>query len=67
MTSDMVDVSISWVGEAGEVKLAGEFNNWTPEAIEKQEDGVWRKSLRLAPGKYSYKFVVDGDWRVSEM
>ena len=65
MTSDMVDVTISWTGQAGEVKLAGEFNNWTPEIIDKKDDGRWSKSMRLAPGKYSYKFVVDGDWKVN--
>ena len=61
----MVDVTISWTGQAGEVKLAGEFNNWSPEIIGRKEDGSWSTSMRLAPGKYSYKFVVDGDWKVN--
>ena len=65
MTSDMVDVTISWTGQAGEVKLAGEFNNWTPEIIDRKDDGSWRKYLTLAPGKYSYKFVVDGEWMIN--
>lgn len=25
-------------------------------------DGKWRVALWLAPGKYHYKFVVDGQW-----
>ncbi len=25
-------------------------------------DGVYRCTLRLAPGCYEYKFVVDGEW-----
>ena len=47
---------------AGEVHLAGEFNDWSPTAtpMEKGEDGIWRVTLELAPGSYLYKFVVDG-------
>ena len=55
---------IKFSGDGEEVKLAGEFNNWTPENIDKQDEGGWSKTLRLAPGKYSYKFVVDGVWTV---
>jgi 1,4-alpha-glucan branching enzyme len=47
---------------AGTVNLAGEFNEWSPTAtpLKKGEDGVWQVTLELAPGKYLYKFVVDG-------
>ena len=62
---DTMDVTIRWREEAGDVKLAGEFNNWEPEVTEKQEDGSWSRVLTLAPGKYMYKFVVDGEWRVN--
>lgn len=46
------------------VSLCGEFNHWTPGAnpMARQADGVWRTSLPLAPGRYQYKFVVDGNW-----
>ena len=49
---------------ASEVYLAGEFNDWSPTAnpMEKGEDGVWQITLELMPGKYEYKFVVDGTW-----
>jgi len=62
---ETMDVTIRWRGEAGDVKLAGEFNNWVPEATKKQEDGSWSRVLSLAPGKYMYKFVVDEEWRVN--
>lgn len=26
-------------------------------------DGIWRKSVRLAPGRYRYRYVVDGRWQ----
>lgn len=49
---------------AGEVCLAGEFNEWSPTAdpMEKGADGIWRITLSLKPGRYEYKFVVDGDY-----
>jgi 5'-AMP-activated protein kinase regulatory beta subunit len=25
-------------------------------------DGSWRVELELAPGRYEYKFIVDGAW-----
>ena len=31
---ETMDVTIRWRGEAGDVKLAGEFNNWVPEVKE---------------------------------
>jgi 1,4-alpha-glucan branching enzyme len=47
---------------AGTVNVAGEFNDWSPTAtpMKKGENGVWQVTLELAPGKYLYKFVVDG-------
>ena len=30
---ELAEVTIRWRGEAQEVKLAGEFNNWEPETI----------------------------------
>ena len=45
------------------VFLAGTFNNWDPAAKPMNEKkGVYSVSLRLEPGKYEYKFVVDGTW-----
>jgi 1,4-alpha-glucan branching enzyme len=49
---------------ATQVSLAGEFNEWSPDAtaMEKGDDGIWRVTLKLKPGRYLYKFVVDGTW-----
>jgi len=46
------------------VYLAGDFNGWNTTAtpLAKDENGVWKVLLKLAPGKYQYKFVVDGNW-----
>lgn len=49
--------------DAREVYLVGEFNNWNPRAdrMAKTKNG-FRKTLRLSPGEYQYKFLVDGQW-----
>ena len=45
------------------VFLAGTFNGWDPAAKQMSaKKGVYSTSLRLEPGKYEYKFVVDGTW-----
>jgi len=49
--------------EAGRVMLAGSFNNWNPDALPmKKVDSGWIASVRLVPGKYWYKFIIDGNW-----
>jgi hypothetical protein len=47
------------------VSLAGTFNNWDSQALgmTKDEEGTWRVVVDLPPGRYEYKFVVNGsDW-----
>jgi len=54
---------------ASEVRIAGDFNGWIPDkGVESSlaDDGgerVWTKILRLPPGTYQYRYVVDGEWR----
>ncbi|MBM7559517.1 isoamylase early set domain-containing protein [Marinitoga litoralis] len=50
---------------ASKVFLAGSFNNWDPSALPmKKMNGIWKVSMKLAPGDYQYKFVVNGtDWK----
>ncbi len=46
------------------VSLAGTFNGWNKFAhpMTKQGDGrTWKTEIRLSPGEYQYKFVVDND------
>ena len=49
---------------AQHVHLAGDFNGWemTTLPLRKDADGLWRTSIELAPGRYGYKFLVDGQW-----
>ncbi|MEX2205624.1 MAG: sugar phosphate nucleotidyltransferase [Myxococcota bacterium] len=47
------------------VCLSGTFNDWSSNATPMRRDarGNWSLSLRLRPGRYEYKLVVDGEWR----
>ena len=51
--------------KAKSVAVGGDFNNWNPKtAVAKSsKDGYWKVKLELAPGKYQYKFLVDGQWQ----
>ena len=50
--------------QAREIFVAGTFNEWSPLAtpLTPQGDGKWVAELSLGPGKYEYRFVVDGVW-----
>ncbi len=51
--------------ESKKVQLAGSFNGWNPSenSLKKAKDGKWKATLSLLPGRFEYKFVVDGDWQ----
>jgi 1,4-alpha-glucan branching enzyme len=47
------------------VYLAGQFNDWDPTAKKmayQAKNGVYATTIKLAPGEYQYKFVIDGTW-----
>jgi hypothetical protein len=50
---------------AKSVKLAADFTEWEkfPLDMIKSEDGIWFTMVPLPPGHYSYRFIVDGQWR----
>lgn len=50
---------------AKRVLIAGDFNNWTPMSTPLTTNGApdrWITKLPLTPGRYRYRFVVDGKW-----
>jgi len=55
--------------QAQDVRIAGDFNGWVPDkgvrSLVEQNSGtrVWTKILVLPPGRYEYRYVVDGEWR----
>jgi hypothetical protein len=49
--------------KAEEVLVTGTFNNWNTHGMRmSSQNGVWLLPAYLKPGRYSYKFVVDGQW-----
>lgn len=44
--------------------IAGSFNDWHPSVTPmiRLHDGKWAKELAMPPGRYEYRFVVDGEW-----
>jgi 1,4-alpha-glucan branching enzyme len=46
------------------VQLAGSFTGWQskPISMTKSDDGIWRTKVKLPPGSYQYRFIVDGQW-----
>lgn len=51
--------------EAKGVYLVGDFNGWRIGEESKLWDcgkGQWQKRVILPPGRYRYKFVIDGKW-----
>lgn len=47
------------------VMLAADFTHWQQKAIpmHRETGGLWSTSVRLQPGNYSYRFIVDGEWQ----
>lgn len=55
------------VGGVKKVYLSGSFNDWSPLSAEMiLKNGFYEKELLLNPGRYTYKFVVDGVWQADD-
>jgi len=54
------------VAGAKDVYLAGDFNDWVSSSkdyrLRKFKGDIWKTKVSLQPGRYEYKFVVDGNW-----
>ncbi|MBB1284335.1 hypothetical protein HRH25_08130 [Flavisolibacter sp. BT320] len=49
--------------EAKAVFLAGDFNQWNPDAFAMEKMGEdWIFPVHLSVGKHLYKYIVDGKW-----
>ena len=64
LTRKKVTLSIKAI-EAKEVIVLGDFNEWNPKAhpMKHNGNGLWVKSVFIPPGKYEYKFLIDGKWQ----
>ena len=50
--------------QAERVLVTGSFNGWARDAVKMVpgKDGWWGTELQLVPGRYEYRFLVDGEW-----
>ncbi len=49
--------------QARTVYVVGTFNNWDTKRTPMQKEGAgWKATIPLAPGRYEYRFVADGQW-----
>ena len=51
----------------GNIYLPANFNDWNPandKYVLKDDDGdgMWSITVKLGPGSYQYKFVIEGQW-----
>lgn len=51
--------------DAKAVHVAGDFTNWQDGALalKQLKGGLWKTTVSLAPGRYAYRLIVDGQWR----
>ncbi len=50
---------------AEHVYVCGDFDDWQSTSLRmigNPDASLWEKRLVLAPGRYEYKFIVDGEW-----
>lgn len=63
-------VMLNYSGEFSEnkeISMAGDFNGWTPsKTILEWHDTAYQQVVFLAPGKYPYQIVENGEWKVDE-
>ncbi len=69
---EQVWVRFVYIDENAEsIELAGDFNDWEPVALEKQEvngEQVWTGLVSMNRGEHSYMFVKDGEqWLTDPM
>ncbi|MEZ5343961.1 MAG: S41 family peptidase [Pyrinomonadaceae bacterium] len=49
--------------DARSVHLAGDFNSWSRRTIKMKNDADgWFAEYEVEPGRYGYRFLVDGKW-----
>ncbi|URE15328.1 hypothetical protein MUK42_32107 [Musa troglodytarum] len=63
------EVTLFWVGMAESVQVMGSFDGWTQgEEMSPEYTGDYARfsaTLKLRPGRYEIKFLVDGEWQLS--
>ena len=57
------DVEFLCSGAEDSVQVAGSWNGWKPHnLVHHSKQDLWFLSLKLKPGCYKYKYIIDGEW-----
>jgi len=53
--------------KARHICIVGDFNKWQAyrwrsRMRNRSKNGIWKKAIKLKPGSYRYKYIVDGKW-----
>lgn len=59
-------VFVTLCPDCNTVQVAGDFNNWQPDRNPMKKignEGLWQCKMRLIPGTYRYRLVIDGNWQ----
>ncbi|KAL1569926.1 protein PTST 2, chloroplastic-like isoform X3 [Salvia divinorum] len=60
--------SIVWPNSAAEVSLVGSFDGWTTQRrMRRSKSGMFSITMKLYPGRYEIKFIVDGKWKLDPL
>ena len=51
------------------VHVIGDFNGWDKQSdpMHRDDKGVFTLELRLAPGRYAYKYLINGEWFIAAL
>ena len=68
---DLVPTEFVWsedfANQAKEVKISGSWNGWLPIEMFRESEGTWSVITKVPVGTHEFKFIVDGEWRISVM
>ncbi|KAM0933114.1 putative AMP-activated kinase, glycogen-binding protein [Dioscorea sansibarensis] len=63
------EIAFYWIGMAESVQVMGSFDGWSRgEEMSPEYSGDYARfsaTLKLRPGRYEIKFLVDGEWQLS--
>ncbi|KAJ4973903.1 hypothetical protein NE237_007077 [Protea cynaroides] len=59
---------VIWPSPASEVLIAGSFDGWASQRkMKRSSGGIFSACLKLYPGRYEIKFIVDGVWKIDPL
>lgn len=63
---NIIEKQITWTGFANDVRVIGDFSNWTPINLSNIDGDIWRVNLKLKEGPHLIKFIIDKKFTLSE-